>query len=84
MADELHTCKHGIYPSTACSSCKAQSMPTVYISGGGMKYHATPSCPALAEGQSKAANPEPILPVSLGSEVAQSRKPCKTCRPPRV
>jgi hypothetical protein len=79
---DMRTCKHEIFPASSCMSCKAESMPTVYVSGGGMKYHARRDCTALIDGQSKAANPEEVKPVSLGSEIAQGKKPCKTCKPP--
>jgi len=79
---DMRTCKHEIFPASSCASCKAESMPTVYVSGGGMKYHARRDCTALIDGQSKAANPEEVKPVSLSSEIAQGKKPCKTCKPP--
>ncbi len=78
---DMSECECGIFPASSCARCKAQLMPTVYVSGGGMKYHRTMDCPALIEGQSMVETPSPVKPVSLGSEIAQERDPCKTCHP---
>lgn len=80
----MDPCKHGLIPASSCLDCRAQSMPTVYVSGGGMKYHATRNCPALVKGQKNVDNPTEIVPTSLGSEIAQGRKPCRTCSPPEI
>ena len=83
MSEEIQECVHNIVPASACSLCKNRQT-TVYLSEGGMKYHATPDCSALAEGQRQQLNPSPIRGVTLGSSELLSRNPCRTCRPPKV
>ena len=81
----MEPCKHGLVPASSCLDCRAQSMPTVYVSKGkAMAYHATRDCPALIMGQGMVDNPAEVIPTSLGSEIAQSRKPCRTCSPPEI
>ena len=83
MSAEIEECMHGMVPASTCAICK-NSSTTVYISDGGMKYHATPDCSALAEGQNQQLNPAPVRGVNLGSLQLLSRNPCRTCRPPKV
>ena len=75
-------CPHGMESPDWCSLCRNSDKPTVYITSGGMHYHAYPSCSALKDGQARVANPSPIRGASLGSETVEGRKPCKTCKPP--
>ncbi len=82
MAGSSEQCPHGMGSPEWCSLCKNAENPSVYITGGGMAYHATPNCNALAEGQALVANPEPVVTVALGSAAVEGRKPCKTCEPP--
>lgn len=75
-------CPHGMGSPEWCSLCKNAEKPSVYISAGGMAYHAAPGCSALAEGQALVANPSPVVIAALGSSTVEGRKPCKTCNPP--
>ncbi len=76
-------CPHGMGSPDWCSLCKNVDKPSVYITSGGIHYHAMPSCTALKEGQALVANPAPIQTVVLGSTAVEGRNPCKTCKPPR-
>jgi len=60
-------CPHGMGSPDWCSLCRQSDKPTVYITAGGMHYHAHPSCSALKDGQAQVANPAPIHGASLGS-----------------
>ena len=76
-------CPHGMGSPDWCSLCRNSDKQSVYITAGGMHYHAQPSCSALKDGQALVANPAPIETVSLGSADVESYKPCKTCKPPQ-
>jgi hypothetical protein len=80
--EEQGVCPHGMGSPDWCSLCNNANKPSVYITSGGMAYHATPSCTALKEGQTLVANPAPIQTVVLGSSNVEARKPCRTCKPP--
>jgi hypothetical protein len=75
-------CPHEMGSPDWCSLCRNADKPSIYITSGGMSYHATPSCTALKEGQALVANPAPIQTVVLGSSAVEGRRPCRTCRPP--
>ena len=74
-------CPHDMGSPDWCNLCQNSGKPPVYITGGGMAYHAVPSCSALREGQALVEIPEPIETVVLGSAAVENRKPCRTCRP---
>ena len=74
-------CLHGMGSPDWCDLCRNSGKPSVYTTGGGMKYHASPSCSALREGQASVDNPEPIKTVVLGSAGVEDRSPCRTCKP---
>ena len=68
-----------------CSLCSKSALPLVYVSAGGHRYHASPSCPALVEGQeqvlARGGTPAEIHAVKMGSSELDRRSPCRTCRP---
>lgn len=76
-------CPHGMGSPDWCSLCRGAEKPSVFITAGGMHYHATPSCSALRDGQALVGNPSPIETVAFGSALLDGRKPCKTCKPPK-
>ncbi len=80
---DLEECPHGMGSPDWCGLCIGSKVPSVYISSGGMKYHKTPDCPALIEGQSMVDNPSPIQTVKCGSANLVGRNPCRTCKPIR-
>lgn len=78
------TCRHDL-PLGTCSICKYDDRPSVYITAGGVRFHARPDCPALREGQrhvdARGGTTEPIEMVHRGSERLEGRDPCLTCAP---
>jgi hypothetical protein len=78
------TCRHDLSLGT-CSICKFDDRPAVYITAGGVRFHARPDCPALREGQrhvdARGGTTEPIEMVHRGSERLEGRDPCLTCTP---
>ena len=74
-------CPHGMGSPDWCGLCLNSGKASVYTTGGGVKYHASPSCSALREGQASQDNPEPIKTVVLGSAGVENYSPCGTCRP---
>ena len=77
-------CRHELAVGT-CSICKHDSRPSVYITAGGVRFHADAECPALLEGQrhvdARGGTTEPIELVHRGSARLEGRDPCFTCRP---
>ena len=75
-------CKHRIVEGQ-CPICKGRG--SVYITGGGTRFHRTPSCPSLAKGQEKVlergGDPMPIEGVVVRSIKLLSRDACRTCFP---
>lgn len=78
---DIDDCPHGMGSPDWCDLCRNSGKPSVYRTGGGMVYHAYPSCSALREGQAGVDNPNPIETVALGSSAVEGRRPCRTCRP---
>lgn len=78
------TCRHDL-PLGTCSICKFDDRPSVYVTAGGVRFHARPDCPALREGQrhvdARGGTTEPIEMVHRGSERLEGRDPCLTCAP---
>lgn len=74
-------CIHGLDTGT-CSLCRAGRRP-VYITAGGMCFHTSPRCEALAAGQAAVADrggiPEAITTANRASAAAAGRRPCRTC-----
>lgn len=77
-------CRHDL-PLGTCSICKYDDRPPVYITGGGVRFHARSDCPALVEGQrhvdARGGITEPIEMVHRGSERLEGRDPCLFCSP---
>ena len=79
-------CRHGEENRNLCVICKNEDVKAreiVYFTGGGMHYHRTAECKALAEGQKividRGGTPSEIEWGYL--DVLQlKRKPCKTCK----
>jgi hypothetical protein len=78
------TCRHDL-PLGTCSICKFDDRPSVYITAGGVRFHARADCPSLREGQrhvdARGGTTEPIELVHRGSERLEGRPPCLTCSP---
>jgi len=77
-------CIHELTVQT-CSSCSKSALPLVYVSAGGNRYHASPTCSALVEGQehvlARGGTPAEIRAVKIGSSELDRRSRCRTCRP---
>jgi hypothetical protein len=80
-------CRHDLrLPLLTCSICKNDDRPSVYLTAGGIRYHARPDCPALIEGQrlveARGGTTEPIEIVHRGSSRLEGRDACLICIPP--
>jgi hypothetical protein len=77
-------CRHDLTLET-CTFCKNDGRPSVFMSWGGSRYHASPTCPSLVAGQHEVeqrhGEVSEIINVRPGSEILEGRDPCKTCRP---
>jgi hypothetical protein len=77
-------CRHDLTLET-CTFCKNDGRPSVFMSWGGSRYHASPTCPSLVAGQHEVeqrhGEVSKIINVRPGSEILEGRDPCKTCRP---
>lgn len=75
-------CKHRIAEGQ-CPICNGKG--SVYITGGGTRFHRNPSCSSLAKGQEKViergGDPLPIEGVVVRSLRLIGRDPCRTCFP---
>jgi hypothetical protein len=80
----LDTCRHELMIGT-CSICKRDGQSSVYLTAGGMCFHAGPDCHALLHGQrrveARGGVTEPIEAVHRGSALLEDRRACPTCRP---
>lgn len=77
-------CRHEL-PLGTCAICKHDGRPSVFITAGGVRFHADPACPALIEGQrhvtTRGGTTEPIEMVHRGSSRLEGRDPCVRCNP---
>lgn len=75
-------CKHRIVEGQ-CPLCAGRG--SVYITGGGTRFHRAPSCPSLVKGQEKVlergGDPMPVEGVVVRSIKLLSRDACRTCFP---
>lgn len=67
---------------TTTTTADPETHERVWISYGGQRFHTTPDCSALAEGQEKAraAGHQPWRVVSTSRERARGRSACLVCR----
>jgi hypothetical protein len=77
-------CRHELATGT-CAICRHDDRPSVYLTAGGIRFHATPDCAALLEGQrhvaARGGTTEPIEMVHRGSARLEGRDPCLQCNP---
>lgn len=75
-------CKHRIVEGQ-CPICNGRG--SVYITGGGTRFHKTSACPSLVKGQEKVlergGDPMPVEGVVVRSIKLLSRDACRTCFP---
>ena len=77
-------CRHELALGT-CAICRHDKRRSVYITGGGGRYHARSDCPALLEGQrqveARGGTTDRIEGVHPGSARLEGRVPCRACKP---
>ncbi|MGI8807173.1 MAG: hypothetical protein ACR2KK_04930 [Acidimicrobiales bacterium] len=82
VLDDL--CRHEL-PAGACSICKHDGRPAVYLTAGGSRFHARRDCPGLLDGQrhieGRGGTTEPIETVVRGSARLEGRDGCLVCAP---
>lgn len=84
-SETVDTCRHEIFPASACDVCRMDGRASVFITGGGVHFHRRRDCWALRKGQGqverRGGRAEEIESVIRGSARLEGRDPCSVCRP---
>lgn len=78
-------CRHEIqrHLCTSCAPPPAGYPDLVYVSGGGLRFHRTPECPQLQEGQTlvdeRGGVRAAVRSIRTNDAVANGRSRCRTC-----